>query len=271
MNTLARSIAGMALTAGAVYLLDPVSGHRRRLLLRDQCARTARRVDLGTRDARHDVSERAHSLASRTKTAFTRDRVSDRAVSRHARDVLRHAAHPEWIALAVDDGHVILKGSVFPHEHQRLLDELRHVPGVRIVTDHLTDRGVAGDAYALEAGHKFRPAAAPGGWTVAGRVVAACAGCGLVAWGLHERKALGSFGASVGETLRRISKEEFDKASGAVHEVVEEAKKAWIDATDSAHEKVEEGVEWAESARDAAIDPYAPARRRSVDVASGTH
>ena len=49
MNIVARSVLGIALTAGAMYMFDPVSGRRRRLILRDQCTQAARRVDDGAR------------------------------------------------------------------------------------------------------------------------------------------------------------------------------------------------------------------------------
>lgn len=272
MNTLARSIAGMALSAGAVYLLDPVSGHRRRLLMSDQCARAARRAELGTRDARHDVSERAHAVAARTKSALTRDQASDKAVFKHAREVLRHATHPASIELAVRDGHVLVRGSILAQEHQRLLDELRAVRGVRMVTDHLTAHGVMDSPHALEAGHEFRSAAAPSGWKIAGRVLGVCASGALLVWGVRERKAVGAFGASVGHTLWRISKQELDRGIDATDQSIRESEETLAEAADSAHDKVEEGVQWAEAARDATLDKYAQARRRSAEIVDdGAH
>ncbi len=68
MNSLARSIVGAALTAAAVYFLDPVNGRSRRVLLQDRARRAARRIDWSTRDLRRGASERY--FASRPKAAF---------------------------------------------------------------------------------------------------------------------------------------------------------------------------------------------------------
>lgn len=273
MNSVARSIIGIALTAGAVYLLDPQSGRRRRLMLRDQCARAARRVELGTRDARHNAGERAHVIAERTRAAFAGNPASDKAVSKKACACVREMVeHPEQIEMAVEDGHVILRGVVAPREHQALLDALRTTPGVRVVTDHLheTHEPIVHLQSAVDADRHFRAVTVPAsGWSVAGRVLAGCAGTALVVWGVRERKALGEFGASVGRTIARISKEELARLSAAAEEAMEGAEgiaertgeaipeaAAAVQAT--AQEKVEE---WADSAR----ERKAQSRRRQTE------
>jgi hypothetical protein len=211
----------MALAAGAIYLFDPVSGRRRRVLLRDQCARAARKMDRQTREMRESLSERMHDLAESARTRFSNP-MSDKAIGKHLRHALKRAvSHPETIGVKIRDGAVFLRGDVYSHEHQRLLDEIRRIPGLRVVTDHLQLR---------EAGEGLRRAAnghegAGDGWSIAGRVFAGATGCALLFWGVRERKALGELGTSVGNAIRRASKMDFEDVKGVVEQgidVVEE-------------------------------------------------
>lgn len=240
MNTAARVLVGMAVAAGAVYLLDPASGRRRRFALGDEFTRATRRMEVGTRNARHDASDRAHAVATWTKAKFTPDQTRDKAVLKHVREMVRDwATDPGSISVAVDEGQVILRGSIFTHEHQRLLDEVRRVPGVRIVTDHLTARELADSLSWLDAGHDFRSAAGPGGWTVAGRMLAAGAGCALLAWGVKERKTLGEYGSSIGQKLWRVGKEEFEKGLHSAESALDTAEDVVTDVAAKAQDTFE--------------------------------
>lgn len=268
MNSLARSIVGAAVTAAAVYFLDPVNGHERRLLLGDRCKRAARRVDWSTRGLRRDASERY--FASRPKAAAARPK-SDRAVGRSVRGAIRQSvAHPESIDVAVDHGHVFLRGNLLPYEHQRLLDEVRRQPGVFIVTDHLSEHQGNGE-YAVDSGRAFRSARGVSGWGVTGRVLAGCAGSALVFWGIRERKALGEFGMAIAEEVQRAMERNLRHGfDDDVKDTVDAAKEGVADVADAASRKVEEGVEWAESKSSEVIEEYAQKRRRS-NAADATH
>ncbi|HEY5759066.1 MAG TPA: hypothetical protein VIU34_24740 [Steroidobacter sp.] len=261
MNSLARSIVGAVATAAAVYFLDPVNGHERRLLLGDRCKRAARRIDWSTRDLRRGASERY--LAARPKAAAARQK-SDRAVSKSVRGAIRHAvAHPESIDVAVDHGHVFLRGNLLPYEHQRLLDEVRRQPGVFIVTDHLSEHQGNGE-YAVESGRAFRSARGVSGWGVTGRVLAGCAGGALVFWGVRERKALGEFGMAIAEEVQRAMERNLRHGfDDDMKDTVDAAKEGVGDVADAASRKVEEGMEWAESKSSEVIEEYAQKRRRS--------
>lgn len=266
MNSLARSIVGAAVTAAAVYFLDPVNGRERRVLLQDRCKRAARRIDWSTRALRRDASERY--FASRPKAAFRPE--SDRAVGKSVCGAVRQAvSHPESIDVAVDQGHVILRGDLLPHEHQRLLDEVRRQPGVFIVTDHLSEQRGNGE-YAVDSGLAFRSARGRGGWGTTGRVLAGCAGSALVFWGIRERKALGEFGVAIAEEFQRAMernlREGFD--ADAAKDAVDAAKESVADA---AAKKADEGMDWAESKSSEVIEEYAQKRRRQPNVADATH
>ena len=226
MNTLARSVVGMALAAGAVYFFDPVSGHRRRLILRDQCMRAAHRLDDGTRRTRQDLSYRAQELTTRFKS----DQPSDKKLTARIRDALDGTvSYPKAIAVAVHEGRVILRGDVYTHELDSLLDAVRSVPGVRVITDHLTTRERA-------EGIRRRYAEATNGRSLAPSVFLGATACGLLFWGVKERKALGAWG----QNLWRVSRHEVEDFVARVKHTVEtEAKRAEnIVGEAAAHEDV---------------------------------
>ncbi|WP_129645279.1 hypothetical protein [Peristeroidobacter agariperforans] len=268
MNSLARSIVGVALTAAAVYFLDPVSGRERRVLLQDKCRRAARSIDRQTRDIRRDASDRY--FASRGKAQAPIRQKSDRAVSKTVCGAIRQSvAHPESIDVAVDHGHVFLRGRLMPHEHQRLLDEVRRQPGVFVITDHLSDHLGNGES-SIENGHRFRSAAGRSAWGTTGRVLGACAGGALLIWGIRERKALGEFGVAVAEEFQRAMDHDGRGGLRAAKDTAQAAGEELSDAARRAGNKVEEGVEWAESASADVIEEYAQKRRRS-NAADATH
>ena len=232
MNAVTRSALGVALAAGAMYMFDPVSGRRRRLLLRDQCARTAKRLELGTRDARHDLSSHVGDLAVRAKSHLGRGETSDKAICNKVRHAIgRSVAEPKAISCIVHDGNVFLRGDVLTHEHQRVLDEIREVHGIHIVTDHLTPREPAEGVRPLHNG------TAGNGWSVAGRVLVGATSCALLLWGVKERKALGEWGASTGQALWKRSKQELDArledAKNAFESGVEEVQTLAHEAADA--------------------------------------
>ncbi len=264
MNSLARSLVGAAVSAAAVYFLDPMNGRERRVLLQDRVRRAARQINRSTRDLRREVPER--SFASRSKAAFRLK--PDRAVSKAVCEAVRNSvSHPESIDVAVDHGHVILRGQVRAHEHQRLLDEVRRLAGVFILTDRLGQQHGDGE-YAIDSGRMFRSASGRGGWSTAGRVLAGCAGGALLIWGIRERKALGEFGSRVaGEFQRAMERNlregfDTDTAKDAVHSV----KEGVAEMGEAAAKKLDDGMEWAESASSEVIEDYAQKRRRQAET-----
>jgi len=272
MNSLARSIVGAALTAAAVYFLDPVSGRQRRVLLQDRCKRAARSIDLGTRDARRDASERYFASRGSGNAKASSGQRPDRAVNKTVCNAIRHSvAHPESIDVAVDRGHVFLRGNLMPHEHQRLLDEVRRQPGVFIVSDHLSDHhGNGHGEFAIDRGRRFRSAAGRSAWGTTGRVLGACAGGALLFWGIRERKALGDFGVAVAEEFHRAMDRNLREGLDEAADSAQRAGEGLSDAAQRAGRKVEEGVEWAESASADVIEEYAQKRRRP-NVADAAH
>lgn len=251
MNKLSQSVAGVVLAAGAMYFFDPVSGHRRRLILRDGLTRTAQRLEHGTRRTRNDLSHRAHDLAVR----FTPDRPSDTTVSSGIRDVLKSTiAHPKAIAVAVHEGHVVLRGDVFTHELDDLLEAVRSVPGVRVVTDHLTARERAESIHS----------GAANGWPLG--ILLGATGCGLLAWGIKERKALGAWG----QELWRESKRELDEVLAEARRA-SEGQRPLDRAAEVADDLVDTAAQAVEAAADAEMPGRAKPNRNNGDRPGGSH
>ncbi len=221
MNNLSRSLLSVALTAGAVYLLDPVSGRRRRLLLVDQCERTARNLELRTRDARHELSNQFHSFTARTPANRERAQTSDKALCKQARAAIeRSTTHPTAVECTAHDGNVYVRGDILTFEHQHLLDELRSIDGIRVITDHLTPREPH------EGVREHPHGNGNDGWSIAGRVFAGATGCALVLWGIKERKALGELGTSAGHALRDFSQKHLHEGAEALEKGLESTRDA---------------------------------------------
>jgi hypothetical protein len=163
---------------------------------------------------------------------------------------------------------------LLPHEHQRLLDEVRRQPGVFMVTDHLHEHMSNGE-FAIDTGHSFR-SAGRSAWGTTGRVAAGLAGGALLIWGIRERKVLGEFGAAIVEEFQRAMggmggmggnlREGFDSAK----QKMGQAGESMSEMGQSAARKMDEGLEWAESASSDVIEDYAQKRRRP-NVADATH
>lgn len=233
MNSVTRSLLGVALAAGAMYIFDPDSGHRRRVLLRDRCARAAKRLELRTRDARHEVSHQVHDLTAKARTQLARRKVNDKALLKQARAAIaRASSHPEAIASTVHDGHVYLRGDVLTYEHQPVLDEMRSLEGVRVITDHLTIREPH------EGVRRVHDGEAHDGWSVAGRIFVGATGCALVLWGIKERKTLGELGASTWRS-KNAPRDRTEEIRSALETGIEDARSASHAATDTSSDVVE--------------------------------
>jgi len=130
-------IAGLALGAAGMYLLDPTHGRRRRAMIRDQAMRRARQAWRGTQVGLRDARNRAGGARHRWATAGEGE-VPDRVLAERVRAKLgRHSAHPRAIKVSVNQGSVELSGPVLAQECETILRAVRRVRGVREVHDRL--------------------------------------------------------------------------------------------------------------------------------------
>jgi hypothetical protein len=125
---------------GAVlfYLLDPVQGHRRRVLAHDKAFKAAR---AGRRDIRRfgrDLANRAHGLVASLRADLNPETPDDEIVRERVRSAVgRACAHASAVEVAVREGTVELSGPVPEDEHGRLLRAVGAVRGVRSVENRL--------------------------------------------------------------------------------------------------------------------------------------
>jgi osmotically-inducible protein OsmY len=137
-NPLLSFLAGAAIGAGLMFLLDPDRGTRRRALARDQALSAGRRAgdQLGAK-ARH-LGNRARGLVASARSRFQADQADDELVEERVRAELgRVVSHPGPVIVEVEHGVVTLSGPILTAEREALIGAVRGVRGVRDVEDRL--------------------------------------------------------------------------------------------------------------------------------------
>ena len=131
-------LAGAAIGAGLMFLLDPDRGTRRRALARDRILSAGRQAgdDLGAR-ARH-LRNRARGLVAVARSRTQADAEDDDALAERVRAELgRVVTQPGGVVVMVEDGVVTLSGQVPAGEREDLIAMTRWVRGVRDLEDRL--------------------------------------------------------------------------------------------------------------------------------------
>jgi uncharacterized membrane protein len=200
-----RILLGSALGALAMYFLDPASGPRRRARTRHRVVHAAHVAGEAGKVTARDTAQRAQGVWAEAKKLFRPDDVSDEALVGRVRAALgRVVFHPHAIEVFVDRGHVDISGPILTDEVRALLGCVRHIPGVRGVSDHLTVYPSAEGVPALQGGVP-RGADKLGSygefgrdhWAPAARLLAGALGAGLMLRSARER---GLWGALLGAT-----------------------------------------------------------------------
>jgi osmotically-inducible protein OsmY len=143
---LAGVVAGVALA----YVMDPVSGRRRRALARDKVVRAGNRTAAAVQGAATDMSNRARGLAAEARSAVRSAPVDDaRLVDRVRAELGRVTSHPRSIDVSASGGSITLRGPVLAAEADSIVSAVRRVTGVAEVTDVL-DRHMTPDIPALQ-------------------------------------------------------------------------------------------------------------------------
>lgn len=143
-------LAGLAAGVALAYVLDPVSGGRRRALVRDKVARAGHRTRQVAEGAAIDISNRARGLAADARSTLRSDAVDDvRLIERVRAELGRVTTHPRTIEVSALGGAVTLRGPVLADEADRIVREVRSVSGVNAIYDRL-DRHTTPDIPALQ-------------------------------------------------------------------------------------------------------------------------
>jgi gas vesicle protein len=184
-------VTGAAVGAGAMFLLDPDRGRRRRALVRDKTRRAARK----TRDAidarSRDVANRTLGAAAevRSRIAGERaERVGDEVIVQRVRAALgRLVSHPRAIEVVAHDGRVRLSGPVLAEDVDELLTVVPSIRGVTGFDNQLEVHDSPGNTPALQALNPRQPLFSD-------------------EWGLGTKVVVGLVGAAaVGLTMARVS------------------------------------------------------------------
>jgi hypothetical protein len=137
-DPLVSFLAGAAIGAGLMFLLDPDRGNRRRALARDQVRRVGHRAgeELGAK-ARH-FGNRARGAVASARSRLRSDQADDTVIEERVRAELgRVVSHPGPIVVTVEHGVVTLSGPILAREREELIGLVRGVRGVRDLEDRL--------------------------------------------------------------------------------------------------------------------------------------
>ena len=142
-----KLITGMMVGAGAMYLLDPDRGARRRSLLRDQGIHAGHKLGDGLVATARDTKNRTLGAAAELRGRLTQNQPSDEVLQDRVRSAIgRAVSHPGAVTVTVFEGRVTLTGHVLAEELAALLGRVGRVRGVMEVRNelevHQTSAGV---------------------------------------------------------------------------------------------------------------------------------
>jgi uncharacterized membrane protein len=199
-----KLLTGVIMGAGAMYLLDPDRGARRRSLLRDQGIHVGHKLGDGLAATARDTRNRTLGVTAEFRRRFSRQQPDDEVLHDRVRSALgRLVSHPGSVTVTAFEGRVTLGGQVLEHELDPLLRGLDRVPGVREVQNELDIHRSANGVPSLQVS-KDRESGAEGtreNWPPATRFVVGAVG-GLVALqGSRSRGLQGQMLSLVGVSL----------------------------------------------------------------------
>ena len=191
-------VLGGALGALAMYFLDPQEGRRRRARTRDKVLHAGKVLNEARKVTARDTAHRAYGVwaASRrhARKLFTHEDVADGVLVERVRAELgRFVSHPHAIEVVVEGGHITVSGPILSEEVRPLLRCVRHVPGVRAVSDRLTVYEDASHVSSLQGGHPragSRFELWQDNWSPAARLLVGSLGAGLLVSATRARGAL---------------------------------------------------------------------------------
>lgn len=193
---LGRTLLG-AFGAGALtmYFADPNRGRRRRATLWDAFVHSGHEVERFARRFGRDVEHRAEGAVAETRRLFEEDdNVSDGVLEQRIRTTVgRTVSHPHAIEVNCTGGSVFLGGWVLADEVAELTSVVRAVRGVKDLSTFLNTTDHPEHISDLQGGFRRRrlPELLQESWSPTARVLAGCAGAGLIVYGATHRKLIG--------------------------------------------------------------------------------
>jgi len=197
-----KLFTGVVVGAGAMYLLDPERGARRRSLLRDQGIHAGHKVRNELAGAARGARNRTAGAAAELRSRFQQDQASDEILAERVRSAIgRAVSHPSAIAVNVFEGKATLEGHVLADELPELVRRVGRVRGVSEVRNQLEMHATAENVPALQGvGHR-RLAQRQGELQRVTRLLIGTTGGLLTAQGVRKGGASGAALSAVGAGL----------------------------------------------------------------------
>jgi uncharacterized membrane protein len=190
MQDQSKLLAGMVIGAGAMYLLDPDRGARRRSLLRDQGVHVGHKLGDGLAATARDARNRTVGAAAEMRSRFRSDQADDEVLHERVRSAIgRVVSHPGAINVIVNEGRVTLSGHVLADEVDDLTARVQRVRGVSEVRNELEIHRSANGVPALQGGgrpREERPELLQDNWAPTTRLVIGALGGVLAVQGLRR-------------------------------------------------------------------------------------
>jgi uncharacterized membrane protein len=186
-----KLIAGMVVGAGAMYLLDPDRGARRRSLLWDQSVHASHKLGDGLAATARDARNRTAGAAAELRSRFRHDEADDEVLHERVRSAIgRVVSHPSAVTVLVSDGRVTLTGHVLADEVDDLIERVKGVRGVTEVRNELEIHRSADGVPALQGAgrpREQRPELLQDNWAPTTRVLMGTIGGILAFQGARTR------------------------------------------------------------------------------------
>lgn len=195
-------VAAALATASLAYLFDPVSGNRRRALMRDKLHRAQRESREFIDKAGRDASQRAQGLYREAANRFQRRSVDDDKLEHRVRAELgRLTSHPRAIEVACVDGTACLRGDILESEADGVVRGVMRVLGVTAIDDQLQRHASAEHISSLQGEGRRRPLQRieylQSNWSPAPRVLAGAAAVGMIL-GAFGRRSSAAYALAAG-------------------------------------------------------------------------
>lgn len=141
-GSLLKAIGLCAVTAAAVYYLDPEMGRRRRAMVRDKFDSMSHDASDYARATGKRAAERVKDLTASARASFSSGHSQPQDGDRQLRDRIRAqldrlVSHPQAIEVVVNQGSASLRGQVLASERDRLMSSVQAMPGVAHIDDRL--------------------------------------------------------------------------------------------------------------------------------------
>jgi osmotically-inducible protein OsmY len=134
MRQRALWLSSLGLGVAAVFLLDPVSGRRRRHHVRDLAVHATHRIRHSAAAVMHHLRNRTYGVITVARRRFGREQSDDGVLEERVHSALgRVVAHPHAITVKVHDGCVILDGPIPTDQKSRIVYAVRSIRGVKDV------------------------------------------------------------------------------------------------------------------------------------------